>query len=62
MVAGVMIFIYGMWGFVLVALAYSTVSRMIRKGKRKPIRGKELRDEDSFRGLNNFVPEDEEPI
>lgn len=32
MVAGMMIFIFGMWSFVLVTLVYSRVSRMIRKG------------------------------
>ena len=33
MVAGIIIFIYGLMGFVLVALIYSWASRMIRKGK-----------------------------
>ena len=32
MVAGIIVFIYGMMGFVLVSVVYSKVSRMIRKG------------------------------
>jgi hypothetical protein len=32
MVVGIIIFIYGMLGFVLAASVYSRVSRMIRKG------------------------------
>ena len=35
MVAGVMIFIFGLWGFVLIALVYSSLSRIIRKGTGK---------------------------
>jgi hypothetical protein len=31
MVTGIMIFIFGLWGFVLFELIYSTVSRIIRR-------------------------------
>ncbi len=38
MVAGIMIFIFGMWSFVLVALVYSMLSRIIRTGMGKSMR------------------------
>jgi hypothetical protein len=37
MVAGMMIFIFGLWGFVLVTLVYSGLSRITRRGTGKPM-------------------------